>query len=198
VGRLCLVLLLLTLPQRASAELGEPGTPTVVKPATQYSRYQAVWYVGFGIGGGYGVVSDNNVAFRPGGTGGLSALVLRIGWIPLPWLLLGFEGAGWISPSTDRSVMFLHYDVVLTAFPLYDKGLYGKLGIGAGIIRVTRGGGEGPEDKADAGVELKTGIGHEFQVSRALNLGVETTYTLTGYAGGKTHEVCGQLTFTWY
>jgi hypothetical protein len=200
VGRRLLLSLSLGLlflaPQLGAAQ--DLGPETVARPPTQYSRYRSTWYVGFGLGGGYGLVTDNNAAFRPAGTGGLSALVLRIGWVPLPWLLFGLDASGWISPSTDRSVLFQHYDLVLTVFPLYDKGLYGKLGLGAGIISVTRGSGQGPDDKTSAGVDLKTGLGYEFQVSRALNLGLETTYTLTGYSGGATHEVCGQVTLTWY
>jgi hypothetical protein len=204
-----LVILLVSAEARAQDydPAGEPP-PTVAPipghmaapppPATRYSRYQARWYLGLGLGGGASFISDNNTSFRDNGTGGLSLLV-RGGWVAVPWLLVGFEGSGWINPKGGRSVALIHADAMLTAFPFFDLGLFIKLGLGAGFIMVNgEPTGLGLGDKTDAGFDVKAGLGYELQLSRSLALGFDATYALTRYSGGRTDEVCGFVTLSWY
>jgi hypothetical protein len=182
---------------RTAAESAAPGGAASPPLTTRYGRYRTRWYLGLGLGGGAGFVSDNNASFRADGTGGLS-LLIRGGWVAVPWLLVGFEGSGWINPTGGRSVALIHADAMLTAFPFFDLGLFVKLGLGAGVIMVNGEPTGGLGDKTDAGIDLKAGLGYELQLSRSLALGFDATYALTRYSGGKTHEVCGFVTLSWY
>lgn len=121
---------------------------------------------------------------------------VRVGWIALPWLLLGAELSIWSAPQA-RWRQIYHGGAALTIFPLEDLGLYGKAGLGAGVALLR-------EEQTDAGVradlgfDLRGALGYEFQVGSSLNVGVEVRYCRTSYVGGAAHDLAGSLTFVWY
>jgi len=167
---------------------------------TRYSRYRTSWYIGFGIGGGGGWVSDKT-GYRTDSVGGVALTVLKVGWVATPWFLVGFEGGAWRHDDEDGWVQYNHYDLVATFFPIFDIGLYGKAGVGAGVamfgaketILGTTVSGE-----TDTGFDLKLGVGYEWQLLSSFNLGADLSYAMTAYEGGRTHDLTAQLTFTWY
>ena len=182
-----------------------PGAPPPAAPApppmvrmTRYSRYRTSWYLGFGLGGGGGWVST------PGGDrseseGGV-AFLAKVGWVARPWLLVGAEISFWRHDEDIYWVQFNHYDIVATLFPIHDVGLYGKVGVGAGVAMM--GDIDTPigtvEGETDTGFDLKLGLGYEWQLFSAFNLGADLSYSLTAHEDGRTHDLTAQLTFTWY
>ena len=138
---------------------------------------------------------------RSDSRGGVALTVLKVGWVAQPWLLIGFEGGAWRHDEDGYWVQFNHYDAVATFFPIFDRGLYGKIGAGAGVAMV------GARDivglgevggRTDTGFDLKLGLGYEWQLLRSFNLGLDLSYAMTAYDDGKTHDLTAQLTFTWY
>lgn len=187
-----------SVPTPVSGEGAAPArtSPPLTVVTTRYGRYRSRWYLGFGIGGGIAAVSDNLASYRAAGEGGFAGL-LKAGWVAQPWLLVGFESSLWLQGTSDRMMRFHHTDVMLTAFPFFDLGLYGKLGLGAGVAVLTTAG--TPQDsKTDAGLDLKVGVGYELPLGQSFNLGLDLSYTLTSYSAGKTHDGCAALTFSWY
>jgi hypothetical protein len=184
-------------PPAAAPDRSPSPSPPLTVLRTRYGRYRSQWYFGFGVGGGVAVVSDNLASYRSAGEGGVSAF-LKVGWVAQPWLLVGFESALWLQGNTIHMMRLHHYDAVLTAFPFFDLGLYGKLGLGAGVAVLTTKGGAPEDSKTDAGVDLKLGAGYELPLGHVFNLGLDLSYTLTSYAAGKTHDFSGALTFSWY
>lgn len=166
--------------------------------ATRYSRYRTSWYLGFGLGGGGGWVSDDK-GYRSDSEGGV-ALQLRVGWVARPWMLVGAEVSAWRHDEKDYWVQFNHFDAVATFFPLYDRGLYGKAGLGAGVATLgdIDSAGVTVEGRTEAGVDLKLGLGYEWQLGSSFTLGADLSYALTAYKEGRTHDLTAQLTVTWY
>jgi len=181
----------------------QPGPPPAA-PApppirlTRYSRYRTSWYIGFALGGGGGWASDDTSSTKS--EGGVSLTLLRVGWVARPWMLLGFEASAWRHDGDPYWVQFNHYDLMATFFPIHDNGFLLKGGLGAGVAVI------GDQDtsighiegRTDAGLDLRLGVGYEWQLLSAFNLGVECAYSLTAYEEGRTHDATVQLTFTWY
>jgi len=173
-----------------------PAAPPTVR--VRYSRYRTSWYIGFGLGVGGGWVNNETSE----GGAGLGFTVFKVGWVARPWLLLGFEGSTWFRLEGDlldsRWTQLLHYDLVATLFPGHDGGFYGKGGLGVGVAIVDRSVLGETVERKDTGADLKLGLGYEWQLLTAFNLGADLTYALTVFDGGQAHDVTAQLTFTWY
>ncbi|HEY3357986.1 MAG TPA: outer membrane beta-barrel protein [Polyangia bacterium] len=173
------------------------AAPLALRPATRYSRYRSPWYIGIGLGGGAGWVS-NNSGQSSDSQGGVSVLVLKVGLVLQPNLLLGFEGSAWRYQS-DAWVQFNHYDAMLTLFPGHDSGFYLKGGVGAGVAMFgVSAGSYNASGRTDAGFDLKVGLGHEWQVGPQWNFGLEAAYAATFYPDGRSNDVCFNVTFSWY
>jgi hypothetical protein len=185
-------------PARGAAPPAALPAPAVFQ-ATRYSRYRTSWYLGFSVGGGGGWVSDDR-GYRSESEGGV-ALQLRVGWVARPWLLIGAELSGWRHDEQDYWVQFTHLDAMATLFPFYDRGFYGKAGVGAGVATLgdihTSGAGS-IEGRSEVGGDLKLGLGYEWQLGSSLTLGGDLSYALTVYEEGRTHDLTAQLTLTWY
>lgn len=185
-------------PKSAQADFrqGEEGSLT---PAPQlehmarYARYRASWYVGFGVGGGLGDVTDKR-GYDSTLSGG-PAFSLRLGLVPLPWLLIGVEGSHWSGPVSGGWQQLYHTDAILTLYPIYDVGLYGKFGFGGGVAVLRPG---DTKKRSDIGFDLKAGLGYELQVGRRLAIGLDLSFARTGYSGGSVHDMCANLTFIWF
>jgi hypothetical protein len=166
--------------------------------ATRYSRYRTSWYLGFGLGGGGGWVSDDR-GYHSESEGGV-ALQLRVGWVARPWMLVGAELSAWRHDEKDYWVQFNHIDAMATFFPFYDRGFYGKAGLGAGVATLGEVdvGGVTTDGRTEAGVDVKLGLGYEWQLGSSMTLGADLSYALTAYKEGRTHDLTAQLTLTWY
>lgn len=186
----------------APAADSEPAPRPDVTLRTRYSRYRTSWYIGFAVGAGAGWVRADE---GDEGGGGMTFSVLRVGWVARPWLLLGFEGSTWFTIvlqifGDEPWVQTAHYDAVATYFPLQDSGFYLKGGLGGGLAMVERRNylGTKTEQSKDAGFDLKLGLGYEWQILRAFNLGADLSYAGIVFAGGSAHDLMAQVTFTWY
>jgi hypothetical protein len=181
------------------------GAPPPAAPApppvrlTRYSRYRTSWYIGFALGGGGGWTTADG-GLESDTEGGVSLTLLRVGWVARPWMLLGFEASAWRHDGDPFWVQYNHYDLMATFFPVHDNGFLLKGGLGVGIAVVgDRETSIGSVDgRTDAGLDLRLGVGYEWQLLSAFNLGVEGAYSLTAHEEGRTHDVTVQLTFTWY
>ena len=191
-------------PPAAPPQVAPPEAPPAL-PApppvrlTRYSRYRTAWYLGFGLGGGGGWVSDDS-GYQSESEGGV-AVQLKAGWVARPWMLVGVEISAWRHDEDRYWVQFSHYDVVATFFPIFDNGFYGKAGLGAGVTMlgdIDVVGGTSIEGRTEAGVDVKLGLGYEWQLFSSLNLGGELCYSVTAYDEGRTHDLTAQLTLTWY
>jgi len=205
------VILIAGLSNQARAQVEEigPAGPSAAPPPAapappptirvRYSRYRTSWSIGFGLGAGAGWI--RSASAREGGAG-LAFTVFKVGWVARPWLLLGFEGSTWFRLEGElldnRWTQFLHYDLVTSVFPGHDGGLYAKGGVGVGVAIVERSVLGQTVERKDTGVDLKLGLGYEWQLLTAFNLGADLTYSLTVFDGGQAHDLSAQLTFVWY
>ncbi|MBW2734508.1 MAG: outer membrane beta-barrel protein [Deltaproteobacteria bacterium] len=162
---------------------------------TMYSRYRTNWYIGFGVGGGSGWVSNDNGG-ESTSEGGV-AINFKVGAVVTPQLLIGFEASAWrYQDSNDFAIQFNHYDGVATFFPIHDGGFFLKGGLGLGVALLDYGG--EIQASTEAGFDVKAGLGYEFQVGRSLNIGADLSYGMTKYDDGATHDLGLHLTLVWY
>jgi len=158
-----------------------------------HGRHHASWYVGFSVGAGLGVIDDERGFDLKPSAG--PTVALRGGWIVQHWLLVGLETSWWSAPRMAWRQVH-HTDAVLTFFPLPDLGLYGRIGLGAGVAVLHAD--EHSEQRTDVGFDLKLAGGYELALTRRFGLGVDVTYARTHYTGGTVHDVCGAVGLTWY
>jgi hypothetical protein len=168
----------------------------------RYSRYRSSWYIGFGLGGGGGWVSDD---YSSSDAEGGIALQLKVGWVARPWMLIGFEASAFRYSGDPFWYQFNHYDLMATFFPIYDRGFLIKGGLGAGVAMMGASevlGGVSVNSRTDVGFDMKLGVGYEWQLLSSFNLGVEAAYGLTAYSEegrkGRTHDFTVQVTCGWY
>ena len=159
--------------------------------AAEYSRANAGWYIGFGIGWGTAwAYAESASAEDRGGLG-----MFKVGGVLGPNLLLGFEGGSWFSWAEDSEVSFSHNDCMLTYFPWSEAGFFVKAGAGLGWIGVRSGDSWG---KSRAGFDVRVGTGYEFQLGRSFNLGVEGVWSSTFFEEIHLGDAGIMMTFTWY
>ncbi len=180
---------------------------SLAAPATAmtYSRDQTSWYIGFAIGGGatWTRPSVGRVAI------GTLEFQVEAGAVVLPGLLLGGEfdlsmsdamaigiGAGLgATLGSDEPVDVaprLFFGPMVTWYPAPELGFQLKGGLGVCTTSFL------PDSSSQAGFDVRTGLGWEFQIFESFNLGLEVQHGFEFYALGWSNEVVGFLTMAWY
>lgn len=176
------------LPAMALAQENTAGSGPV------YSRGSASWYIGFGVGGGSGffqLEGDKELKQE----GGIAAM-FKIGGVLSPHWLLGFEMSGWRYQVNGVAVQFNHFDALVTLFVFENLGLFVKGGIGLGNTIIDAD--EKIWGRSEGGFDTRLGVGYEFQLGRAFNLGAELDGSFTHYEGCRTGDMVFMLTCSWY
>ncbi|BDG02607.1 hypothetical protein [Anaeromyxobacter oryzae] len=165
-------------PQRNAPPAYPPDAPL------RRERTRGSWYIGFGLGGGGGSISDS------AGTHGLKDFVgpnptvlsmnFNVGATISPQLLLGLDvGAVAAISSTETSpgvkdtqIQTTYYDVALTYFP-WERGLFVKGGMGLTALTwdLDAGG-----RSTWRGYDMMAGVGYAWWLGQSFNL----TFNLDG------------------
>jgi hypothetical protein len=183
-----------------------PGYPAPAYPMAPQKppRTRGAWYIGFGLGGGGGSVTDLD------GTASLKEFVgpkpttlamnFRVGATLSPRLLLGFDG-GFVATASgegeDTSIQVNTYDLAATFFPL-GSGPYLKAGTGVSTLVLDQGSfGTG----SWRGYNVMGGVGYAWWVGRTFNLtfNLEGTKAWYGSSGLDSTQAWSLfLGFDWY
>jgi hypothetical protein len=173
--------------------------------AATYSRDQASWYIGFAIGGG---ATWTRPYFEDAVEGSLE-FQLEAGAVVLPGLLVGGEfdlsmsdtmaigigAAAGAALGSDEPIDIaprLFFGPMVTWYPVADLGFHLKGGMGVCTTAFF------PNSDSQAGFDLRTGLGWEFQIFESFNLGLEVQHGFEFYMLGWSDEVLGFLTMAWY
>jgi hypothetical protein len=185
--------LLATLPLVVAAQdSGAPVAPPQASPtagsaaAQQHPTAQAqpdrrpghrrdAWYIGFGLGGAYGSVSDGPRTLSFAEFVGRSPTTwsgnFKVGATLTPKLLLGFEMTVMRSTASEEAFGVTNYDAVATLFPLEEGFL------------VRAGGGLSANTLAQRGTNVMAGAGYAFWVGESLNLTANLDYSAQFWGG---------------
>lgn len=137
------------------------------------------WYIGFGIAGGSGQVTNaaGTATFKQflGGTPATVGFNFKVGGTLTPRLLLGFDLTGVNSATNEAdykaSIRIVNYDAMLTWFPV-GRGpfLRGGFGLSRFSYDLTLGGSTAASEFT--GTNLAAGLGYAFWLGSSFNLTV--------------------------
>lgn len=176
--------------------------------AQYYTEHQRrSWYIGFGIGSGYGWFDfpGESISFNEMFEGFNTATLtmnFKVGGTVSPYMLVGFDWtairrAG-SAEGISAAVQINNYDAVFTYFP-FKEGFFLRGGLGfAGAIQDISGYGIATA----YGFDILLGTGYAFWLGRSFNLTLNADYSMQFYGGGDEPDgskfINIYLGFDWY
>ncbi len=157
-------------------------------------RDRSSWYIGFGVGGGQGVLDLEgfNEDFSEGGVG----FMFKVGGVINNRLLVGFETSAWRYQEDAYAMQFNHYNGMVTFFPFDNAGFFIKGGLGFGVLVIEFD--RYHLESSEAGFDIKGGIGYELRLGEAFHLGGEFDFAATTHEDFTTQDGMFLITFSWY
>ena len=152
-----------------------PAAPPMAPPPRPYRRDS--WYIGFGVYGGDGQITD------AAGTSSLKdffgtspttiAVNFKIGATLTPKLLLGLDVLSLASAASSNgasaSVNIANYDAMATFFPM-ERGFFLRGGVGLSRFSLTVSGTGNDGTSSYSGANLDLGLGYAWWIGKSFNL----------------------------
>ncbi len=186
--------------------------PQAAYPPPAYGprpQQRGSWYIGFGLGGGDGGLSDagQSATFKEflGKAPTTVSLNFKVGATLSPKTLVGFDVTAVRAEATEGSataaIQVTNYDAMFTWFPM-EKGLFLRGGGGLSAMTVQTDTGYSSGSETYTGVNLLAGVGYALWLGNSFNLTANFDYSAQSYGGSNapdsSHIWQLYLGFDWY